>query len=53
MKELVKVFREARNMNHAVLVHVITKKGRDMPRQKKIRPGSTESSLLMQLQEPY
>ena len=28
VKELVKVFREARNMNHAVLVHVITKKGK-------------------------
>jgi 1-deoxy-D-xylulose-5-phosphate synthase len=28
VKELVKVFREARKMNHAVLVHVITKKGK-------------------------
>ena len=28
VKELVTVFREARNMNHAVLVHVITKKGK-------------------------
>ena len=44
---LVKVFGEAKKLDHAVLVHVVTQKGKGYhPMQKNIRPDSMESNHL-------
>ena len=37
VKEMVRVFNEAKRVDHAVLVHVLTKKGKGIFRQRKIR----------------
>ena len=42
VQEMIRVFKEAKRVQHAVLVHVITKKGKKATsRRKKIRRDST------------
>lgn len=46
VKGLAKIFSEAKKINHAVLIHVMTKKGKATGRRREIRPAFTAWSLL-------
>lgn len=47
LKTLTKTLNEAKRVNHAVLVHVVTKKEKVIFRQRRIRQNSMERDLLM------
>lgn len=47
ISQMVKVFQEAKKLNHAVLVHVLTKREKDIPLPKKNRRNIMEWSLLI------
>ena len=51
IRQLYKTLQEAKRVNHAVLVHVRTKREKDMFRRKKNRPGSMGSDRLTQRPE--